>query len=458
MSRPVVYKFGGTSVADAPCIERVARIVSGSVTPPVVIVSAMAGVTDALLALGEELLNGDAVAAATRHQTLRDRHLATLDRLLDDPEGRRAGQDRLEELLSDLPGARGLSPHGEPDEVRDRVAAYGERLSAVILHAALQSLGCAAQVVDAGAVIRTDATFGRARPQEAEIRSLCTKILVPLVRNGNVPVVPGFTGATDDGRPTTLGRGGSDFSAVLVGAALDAEAVHIWTDVEGMLSGDPRAVDRPRILEEVGFEEAVELAYFGAKVIHSGAAKYAVSRGVALRIRSSFTPEAPGTRILNERQGGAEVAAIAYKRSVILIEVRSHPTAIQYGFLAGTFEVLGRHRVPVDLVATSHSSTAFTVDENEKIEDVEDELRTFSDVQVTRNLATITIVGRGLLDEPGIGARVFAQVGRTHVYLVSQASGVSLSLVVGEGDAPGLVRRLHRALVETLPAAAVALR
>ena len=174
-----------------------------------------------------------------------------------------------------------------------------------------------------------------------------------------VPVVQGFVGATEDGRTTTLGRGGSDWTATLLGAALGAAEVHIWTDVEGVLSGDPRYVDDPRVLDELGFEETVELAWFGAKVIHPGAAKHAVAHGVPVRIRSTFSPERPGTLILKDRVGGPDIAAVACKREVALIKVRGRPSALPYGFLARVFDILARHQLPVDLVATSHSSTAF---------------------------------------------------------------------------------------------------
>jgi aspartate kinase len=332
--------------------------------------------------------------------------------------------------------------------VDDSVIAAGEDLSARLMACALRARGRRASLVDAREVIRTDAQFSRARPQVDELRCLARERLLPMLEAGEVPVVQGFVGAAEDGRTTTLGRGGSDFTAALLGAALDAEVVHIWTDVDGILSGDPRAVDHPRILPEVGFEEAVELAYFGAKVIHPGAAKHAVSHGVPLRIRNTFKPTHAGTLILSDRRGVPDIAAVAYKPRVVLMKVRSHPTALQYGFLARVFEVLGRHQVPVDLVATSHSSTAFTIDQAEAIEELSKDLSDFSDVEVIRGLATITVVGHGLLEEPGIDALVFWAVERTPVHLISQASDVSLSFLVSDEDAAPLVRKLHMTLIE----------
>jgi aspartate kinase len=226
----------------------------------------------------------------------------------------------------------------------------------------------------------------------------------------------------------------------------------VWTDVDGILSADPRAVDGARILERLGFEEAVELAYFGARVLHPEAAKHAVSRGVPLWIRNTFRPGGPGTRVLAERWGGAAIAAVAHKPRVTLVKVRSHPAALPYGFLARVFGSLARHRLPVDLVATSHSSTAFTLHRDEAepggdLAPVVEELGDFAEVEVIPGLATVTVVGHGLLEEPGIDALVFETVGTTPIHLISQASDVSLSLVVDDARAPELVRRLHDAVV-----------
>ena len=443
--RPIVYKFGGTSVGSDERIRGVVALVARAERAPVVVVSAMSGVTDQLVAAAEALTRGGPPDASVT-PALRERHLKTLEALCSDPEERARIAAELEQALDRLSNR----PAGsfEAAELLDWVASIGEDLSARLVACALRSSGRDACVVDARELIRTDDRFGRAGPLDDEIRCLAHARLLPLLERGCVPVVQGFVGATADGRTTTLGRGGSDFSAVLLGAALDAEIVDIWTDVDGILSGDPRSVDGARILTEVGYEEAVELAYFGAKVIHPGAAKHAVSRGVRVRIRNSFAPDGPGTLILNDRRGARGIAAVAYKPRVALIKVRSQPTALQYGFLARVFEVLGRHRVPVDLVATSHSSTAFTIDEREDIEEVASELGAFSDVEIVRDLATITVVGQGLMQEPGIDALVFWAVERTPVHLISQASDVSLSFLVSQSDSPALVRKLHLALIE----------
>jgi aspartate kinase len=432
-----VFKFGGTSVADADRIAGVAALVAAEQEPVVVVVSALAGVTDLLVALTDALARGEDGEASLIG--LADRHRRIAAALGTDDA-------HVERVLAGLrhPATRGLPEAERADTVR----AAGEDLSAPLVAAAIRAAGRDARVIDARTVIRTDAAFGRAVPDENAIRALAAERLRPGLDQGIVPVVQGFVGATGDGRTTTLGRGGSDYTATLLGAALDADEVHIWTDVDGILTGDPRAVDTPRILEVLGFEEAVELAYFGAKVLHPGAAKHAVSRGLTVRIRNSFAPGGSGTVIARERWGPPVIAAVAFKPGVALIKVRSHPQAMPYGFLARVFEVLARHALPVDLVATSHTSTAFTLDATAEIGEVARELGAFADVEVHTGSATITVVGHGLLDEPGINARVFDAVGRTPIQLISQASDVSLSLVVAETDAPELVRRLHTALID----------
>lgn len=441
MSGPVVFKFGGSSVADAPRLRQVAELIAREPAPIVVVVSALGGVTDTLVELEAAILTGDQRSALSRIEALRQRHLEVLEQL-----GREPGA-LLDEVWHALEAA--IDAPGSREERADRVRAAGEDLSSLLLVVALQVRGIAARRVDARDVVRTDASFTRARPDEATLASRAWAELMPVLRAGEVAVVQGFVGATEDGRTTTLGRGGSDFTATLLAAALEAPELHIWTDVEGVLSGDPRTVAAPRLVDSIGYEEAVELAHFGAKVLHPAAAKHAASRGLVVRVRSTFDPDHPGTRILRERLGPAGVAAVAHSTGVALIRVRSHASAMPYGFLARVFDVLSRHRLPVDLVATSHTRTAFTLDEAEDLGATERELSAFADVSILTGLATVTLVGRGLMSEPGINARVFEAVGTTPVHLVSQASDVTLSLVVEGEHAPELVRRLHAHLIES---------
>lgn len=442
---PLVYKFGGTSVGDAARIARVAELVAAAGEPVVVVVSAVAGTTDALSAIARERGAGQPVSEAIDRIGADHRAIAG-DLFAQAPERLQAVAASLDRVIAQLHEGATATPGSAEDG--DRIRAAGEDLSSRLLTAALEARGHPTLRIDARDLVLTDARFGGADPDEEGIAAAAEALLRPALAAGRTVVVQGFVGRAPDGRTTTLGRGGSDLTASLLGAALGAREVHIWTDVDGILSGDPRAVDHPRRLDRIGFEEAVELATFGAKVLHPGAAKYAVSRALVVRIRSTFEPERPGTLIVRDRWDPAGVAAIAFKPGVGLVQVRSHPSAMPYGFLARVFEALARHELPVDLVATSHTSTAFTLDAGAEVARATAELRVFAEVAVRTRLATVTVVGHGLLQTPGVVARVFAEVGDTPVHLVSQASDVSLSLVVDEADARPLMRRLHAALVE----------
>ena len=449
-SDPVVFKFGGTSVGGGHRIRESARLVAAAGATPVVVVSAMAGVTAELTRIAA-LPSGPRRMDALR--TLLERHREAARQVLgeDDASGgpsspRTALEQRIEAVGEAL--ARELEADGDPRVRTDALVARGEDLSSALMAAALRDLGVPAQEVDARKVVRTDAGFGQAIPRDEVTVRLAWKHLFPLVSEGVVPVMQGFIGADDQGRTTTLGRGGSDFTAAIVGAALEARQVTIWTDVDGIYSADPNRIPGARIIQELGFEEAVELAYFGARVIHPAAAKHAVARGVSLRIRNSFNPGAPGTLIRSDRRETPGVAALAYKPGTALIRVRSRPHFMAYGFLSRVFQVLARHGVPVDLVATSHTSTAFTVDRGEELGAVEEALRDVAEVKVVDGLGTVSAIGRGLLETPGVTGEIFRVLASTPVHLISQASDTSLSFLVSEAEGPEVVRRLHETLVE----------
>ncbi len=448
----IVYKFGGTSLADADRYRHAARLVRDCGGQPVVVVSALAGVTNELSDLASDASQGTSANAVGRVEALRARHREIAGALLDEPGGGGLSERmeaRFAELEALLSAAVGASPEEPAARLADAVCAVGEDLSVELMMVALRREGLEAEVVDARRVVRTDDGFGRAVPCDEETKALVRELLSPLLQSGKVPVLQGFVAATAEGVTTTLGRGGSDFTAAIVGAALGAEDVSIWTDVDGVMSADPTLVEGARTIGELGYEEAVELAYFGARAIHPAAAKHAAARDISLRIKNSFRPEEPGTLIRHDRRRAVGVAAVAYKPAVTLLKVRSRPLFMAFGFLARVFDVLARHRLPVDLVATSHTSTAFTIDEDHSLDEVEEELEPFAEVEVVPNLATVSVIGQGLLQQPGIAARVFAALGETPVLLISQASDVSLSLLVAASQAPSVVRRLHADLIES---------
>ncbi len=452
VAMPRVHKFGGTSVADAERLQALAAIIREQVDRSVVVVSAMAGVSNELSELADAVVTaGDAPDLPDVSATLaalKQRHLDVLHVIVKEEAARAPVAARFEEIFDGATLALGKGPGAEAERFKDQVMAVGEDLSVQLAVAALQAEGIPATVVDSREIVWTNSDFGAAVPDFESIRRLAPSSILPLVEEGQVPVLQGFIGSEAGGATTTLGRGGSDFTATLLAAALGSPEVVLWTDVDGIHSGDPELVGESRVVRDVGSEEAVELSYFGARVVHPAAAKHAIASDLPLRIKNSFAPERPGTLIHSDRGAAAAFAAVAHKTDVVLIRVRAFPTALAYGFLARVFGVLGRHGVPVDLVSTSHSSTAFTVDRNHDLTSVRRALSVFSEVDVLRDVATVTVVGRGMLREPGMDALVFWAVEKTPVYLISQASDVSISFVVDEAEAPELVRRLHLSLIE----------
>ena len=452
VAMPRVHKFGGTSVAGPERLQALAAIVRDQEDCSVVVVSAMAGVSNELSGLVDAATMGDDSTEvpdpSATLAAIKQRHLDTLQVIVQDDAARALVAARIDEIFDRATQLLDEGPGVETARFGDQLMAVGEDLSVELTVAALQAEGVSAVVLNARDIIWTDSEFGAAVPDFESIRKLAPSNILPLVEDGCVPVVQGFIGSEAGGATTTLGRGGSDFTATLLAAALGSPEVVIWTDVDGILSGDPSLVGDSRVISDVGSEEAVELSYFGARVIHPAAAKHAIASDLPLRIKNSFAPERPGTLVHSDRSAAPAFAAVAHKADVALIRVRAFPTALAYGFLARVFGVLGRHGVPVDLVSTSHSSTAFTVERDEDLSAVRRALSVFAEVDVLRDVATVTVVGRGMLREPGMDALVFWAVEKTPVYLISQASDVSISFVVDEVEAPELVRRLHLSLIE----------
>ncbi len=458
MLHPRILKFGGTSVADAAAVERVTGVVRSHGGPrPVVVVSALAGATDALLAAADAAADGDPRATAPSLDALLERH-ARIANQLARPEARRL-------LLGELAAARREIARlldrveQEPDRravLRDEIASYGERLSASLFAAALTGAGMAGRYVDSRHCLTTDATHGRANPLLPVTIERTRAALTPLLKHGLVPVLGGYIAATADGITTTLGRGGSDYSAALVGAALDAHEIQIWTDVSGVLTADPRVVPGARTVSSLSYAEAAELAYFGAKVLHPKTIQPAMERDIPVRICNSRAPRDAGTVVTAQGEvspGG--VKAIAHKCGVTILQITSTRMLGAYGFLRALFEVFDRHRTAVDVVTTSEVSVSLTVEDTGSLEAILADLRGLGSVSLERDRAIVCVVGEGLRATPGIAARVFATVRDINVSLISQgASRVNLTFVVEEARVGEVVCRLHQAFFE--PARGVA--
>jgi len=442
----IVCKFGGTSVADAAAIGRLVDIVRGRrADRPVVVVSALAGVTDTLLDLASLTQAGDPAALHAALAALARRHESTARELP-------GGETAIEAILDDLRACgvaleRALGRRLGPAEV-DALAGLGELGSSRLVAAAMQGAGLPATWADVRPIMVTDDRFGRATPVAAALAARVRDCLVPLCKAGRIPVTQGFIGATPGGVPTTLGRGGSDFTAALLGAALPASRVEIWTDVNGLMTADPRIVPGARTLRAASYEEAAELATFGAKVLHPATAMPLVRAGIPIVVLNSHRPGEPGTTIgpsaALERLGDSPIRSISWKRGITVINVRAPRMLGTYGFLRAMFEVFERHEVVVDVLASGEVSVSLTVEDRSRLEPVVRELGELGEVRVEERRAIVAVVGIGLRHTPGVASRIFRAVQPANVEVISQgASAINMTFVVREDDGPGVVQRLH---------------
>jgi len=442
----IVVKFGGTSVADAAAIARAAAITRSRATRrPVVVVSALARATNELLAAAEQAARGQLIVALRGIEGLRDRHLSEAQALLGD--GGDADEVRAElsamcDELASLSEALSVLGHLTPRSL-DAIAAYGELLSAALVHAAFRRYDLAVELVDARDVMVTDELHTRAVPDLDAITECARRVIGPMLAHGRIPVVGGFIGRSPTGVTTTIGRGGGDFSAALLGAALGAEAIEIWTDVDGMLTADPRVVAGARLIEEIRFDEAAELATFGAKVLHPSTIAPAVQRGIPVFIFNSRRPEGRGTRITADAPRRA-VSAIAGKGNVTVIKVNSSRMLLAPGFLRTLFEVFERHHTSVDVVATSEVSVSVTVDDPSRLDALLVDLRALGDVSIERQRAVVAMVGAGLGGDSTTMARALGALHGMRVHMISlSATEINLTIII-DGDRLGdAMRALH---------------
>jgi aspartate kinase len=444
-------KFGGTSVEDARAFARVARIVGAHREEhPVVVVSAMSRMTDALLAGVGMATAGDADGALRSLEEHFERH-ALVARTL--PAGARDeflvelfnAQRSLEELL------RRVERNAEPRPLlQDQIVSYGECLSARLLAAVLSERALPAAYVDARRCIITNADHGCATPANDETYRHTRAELLPLLEAGRIPVLGGFIGATPEGHTTTLGRGGSDYTAALIGAGIEAREIQIWTDVNGVLTADPRVVAHARTIPRLSFAEAAELAYFGAKVLHPKTILPAVIRSIPVRICNSRDAEHPGTGVyFDAEMSPRSVKAIAHKKGITVLHITSARMLGAYGFLRALFEVFERHHTIIDIVTTSEVSVSLSLEDTSMVEEIIRDLRPIAAVKVETDLAVVCIVGEELRYTSGIAARIFGTLRDINVLLISQgASNVNLTFVVAERDVEETVRRLHASLFE----------
>jgi aspartate kinase len=442
----IVMKFGGSSVESAEAIKRVAGIVGARVDRhPIIVVSAMGKTTNKLLAISQSAIKGKRDEYIRQLHDLRDfhsrearqvvplAHRAELDRTLDDHF------QEMTELIKGIAVLGELTPRSI-----DAVSSYGERLSSYIVSLAFEYYGVPSVHVDSRRVIITDHRHTQAAPIFPETYKRLAEVLPPLARE-KVVVMGGFIGATEEGVTTTLGRGGSDFTASIVGAGVQAEEIQIWTDVDGMLTADPTILPGGHRVKIISFAEAAELAYFGAKVLHPSTVIPAIERNIPVLILNSRRPDVPGTLIVAETVHCKNVVkSIACKRKITLVNIHSTRMLMAHGFLRRIFEIFDRHETPVDMVATSEVSVSLTIDNTTHMELISKELSEFSEVEMEPDQAIVCLVGENIRYTPGVAARVFTALRNLNIRMISQgASLLNLSVVVMEKDLRHAVEGLH---------------
>jgi aspartate kinase len=449
----IVIKFGGTSVGDADRVAAAIDIVAERrELRPVVVVSALSGVTNDLVAAADAACAQNPERVAEIIRGVRARHEDVALRLVQQKS------DFLEAFIKQLDKQideidtilRGIALLGEITmRARDKVMSIGERLSSVLFAYTMMMRALPGEFVSAEDVIFTDERFGGATPDMSRTREAAARHLVPLLERGRIPVMGGFIGRTPAGATTTLGRNGSDYSAAIVAAAIGADEVQIWTDVDGLLTCDPRLVPGARVIDVLSFEEAAELAQFGAK-LHPRTLEPAVEANVPVRVLNTQNPTSPGTLIT---RAGARVNAgprsIARKRGVTMVHVTSNKMLGAHGFLARFFDVFARLAISVDLIATSEVSVTVTVDEKHDIDELRKQLAEMAEVTLEDGQCIIAVVGQNVMSDARVGAQVLEAIGPMPVKMISLGrSGLNLSIVVDDTNADAAVKAVHRALFE----------
>jgi bifunctional aspartokinase / homoserine dehydrogenase 1 len=467
ISTMIVMKFGGTSVGNAERYREVARLLGSYLDrQPVAVISAMAGTTDWLLNTARALADGGRNPSATSHNAekyvadFHTRNFEVIAAAIHNPEIRRQVETvvaaQIQLLLRLLTGVEllgELSPRS-----LDAVAAFGEKISVQLLAGALQDLGFKAQPISAEELILTDRTFQAARPQMEITTARCRSRLLPLVEDGVIPVVTGFIGATDDGITTTLGRDGTDFSASIVGASLDADEIWIWKEVDGVMTADPRLVPNARSLRRISYAEAGELTHFGAKVIHPMTVLPAIEKGIPIFIKNTFNPSFPGTRIDHAHEGAdGVVKAVTSARNLALITVLGGGVLTVPGIAARTFAKVASQNVNVYMI--SHASSGhdlclvvekkaipLVVPALRKEFERELEIKEIDAIEADPQIVTIAVVGAGMRGAPGVAGRLFSALGRKSINVMVIAQGSSelnISLIVSADDEQEALMTIH---------------
>jgi aspartate kinase len=451
----IVMKFGGTSVRDRDAVERLIRIVvENSSHKRVVVVSALSGVTDMLIKIARLSGKGQAEEAAELTTLLEERHLRMAEELLEDNDALlKEARDKVDQLFAKLNEmVRVVSVLEELSDMSTaKILSYGEILSSQIIYRAMQKSGLKCAYADARSLIITDSKYLKGEPQTDIIRNRVPVLLQREFVVNDVIITQGFIAATAEGACTTLGRGGSDYSAALIGMAANATEIQIWTDVDGVHTTDPRKVEKTKSIPVMSFSEAAELSFFGAKVLHPATIQPAVEKNIPVRVLNSMQPEKQGTLILRDDEVHEYgVRAVSFKENITVINVFSMKMLNAFGFLTRLFEVFGKYGTSVDLISTSEVNVSLTVDPESALDDIIRELSQFALVSVSRDKSQVSVVGKNLKETTGLAKRIFGAVSDYNITMISQgASDINLSFVVNKEDLNAVVSSLHKEFFES---------
>jgi aspartate kinase len=443
-----VAKFGGTSVATYEAMGNCAKIIADNSNTRIVVVSAAAGVTNHLVALANTALTSQQIEEIV--ESIKVVELAIVAKLKKPEEV----SDKLNALLVELTD---LAKHEEinfRDDLKDALLSMGERMSSLLFAAVLREFAVSASNFDVRKVMRTDSMFSQAAPHIGVIKQLAQSLLIPELYT-SVIVTQGFVGADEQGRTTTLGRGGSDFTAALLAEAIDAETCEIWTDVIGVYTTDPRITDKARPLSELSFEEAAEMATFGAKVLHPATMEPALRQDIKVFVGSSREPDKGGTWIVRDCKHEPSYRAITRRKDQVMVTVKTPKMMYAQGFLQSVFTIIAKYNLSVDLVTTSEISVSFTLDNppnsvSEKMnKETLSELSTICDVTVEQGYDVVTVVGNNMHSSTGVSSKIFEAVTDFNLRMICfGANPHNLSFVVSNTDSEEVVKVLHKALFE----------
>lgn len=450
----IVMKFGGTSVADFAAISRTINIIKSRLdNRPAVVVSALSKVTDLLYRISDRAADKDVEGAKDLLSQLRQRHLALAEELLREqsPDLYSVAIDKLSQLCNSLDAfVYAVCSLGElSDRSKARIISTGEYLSSTIIWCALNASGVKTAFVDARNMMISSDDYLKGEPLMGEISNLVPQVLLSAMEGMDAAITQGFVTATSSGDPAVLGRGGSDYSASLIGMASNADRIEIWTDVDGVRTADPRIVSDTQSITRISFEEAAEMAHFGAKVLHPLTIEPAVMKNIPIYVLNSMNPNSPGTAILQSKYIDDGVKSVSFKENIILMNIFSVRMINTSGFLRRVFDIFAENKVSIDLISTSEASISLTMEPVRNLEKVVRELSAFSKVEIETSKAQISVIGKNIVNLGSVLRRTMDSMRDKNVYMISQgATYVNISFVVDSANMIEVVREVHKFLFE----------